>query len=237
MKMRTRVLSRTATIAGATVAAATAAAAGLAAPAYAHVEVSADKPQAGATNVTLTFVGEAESNDAGIRSERIVLPTGIAPADVTLVKAPTGWKMIVNPDGVTVGGKALPVGRDATVAIRVAKLPDAARLSFKTIETYGDGQIDRWIEIQQEGAAEPDKPAPLLKLRPAAAAAATTTPAPASAAPPTTTAAPAPVVTAQSTEDTDEDDGGATVLWLGVGALVVLAAAGAFYLRRRRGGA
>jgi uncharacterized protein YcnI len=135
----------------------------LAAPASAHVEVSADKPQAGAADVTLTFVGEAESKDAGIAAERIVLPKGISPGDVTLAKAPTGWGLTANPDGVTVGGRALAVGRAATVAITVAQLPaDATRLSFKTLVTYGDGSVDRWIEIQQEGAPEPDRPAPLL---------------------------------------------------------------------------
>ena len=62
----------------------------LAGPALAHVEVSANKTTAGATDVTLTFSGEAENDAAGIKSERVVLPAGIAPADVSLVKAPAG---------------------------------------------------------------------------------------------------------------------------------------------------
>ncbi|HEU4348145.1 MAG TPA: DUF1775 domain-containing protein [Actinoplanes sp.] len=151
-------------------------------PAFAHVQVSADKTQAGATDVTLTFDGEAENPKAGIKSERVVLPTGIAPADVSLVKAPSGWTFTRNADGFTVGGKALSTGTDARWSVKVAKLPaDQTRLSFKTLETYGDGEVSRWIEIQEPGQPEPDNPAPLLVLKPAAAAA----PASPSAAPAT----------------------------------------------------
>src|SRR5690349_8572300 len=62
-----------------------------AAPASAHVEVSADNPQPGATNVTLTFRAESESPDAGVVSMQVVLPAGIAPGDVTYVSGPAGW--------------------------------------------------------------------------------------------------------------------------------------------------
>ncbi|GID91890.1 DUF1775 domain-containing protein [Amorphoplanes digitatis] len=138
----------------------------LAAPAAAHVEVSADKAHAGATDVTLSFQGEAE-NPSGIVSERVVLPAGIAPADVTPVKTPAGWEFATTSDGFTVGGKALPANQDAEWSVKVALLPaDQTRLSFKTLETYADGEVSRWIEIQEEGAAEPANPAPLLVLQP-----------------------------------------------------------------------
>ena len=125
---------------------------GLAGPALAHVEVSADKTTAGASDVTLTFTGEAENPAAGIRSERVVLPAGIDPASVTLVKAPAGWTFTRAADGFTVGGKALRTGTDAVWKVRIAKLPDGqTRLSFKTLETYGNGDVSRWIEIQEPG--------------------------------------------------------------------------------------
>ncbi|MET8152154.1 DUF1775 domain-containing protein [Actinoplanes sp. NPDC049668] len=138
----------------------------LAVPAAAHVEVSADKAHAGATDVTLSFRGEAE-NPSGIVSERVVLPAGIAPADVTPVTMPAGWEFATTSDGFTVGGKALAKDQDAEWSVKVAALPaDETRLSFKTVETYADGEVSRWIEIQQEGAAEPADPAPLLVLQP-----------------------------------------------------------------------
>ncbi|WP_305783366.1 DUF1775 domain-containing protein [Symbioplanes lichenis] len=195
----------------------------LAGPAAAHVEVEADKDTAGATDVTLTFHGEAESGDAGIKSERVVLPEGIAPGDVTLVKAPAGWTFTPGGDGFTVGGKALKVGADAEWSVKIAKLPDGeTRLSFKTLETYGDGEVSRWIEIQEEGKDEPDNPAPLVVLKPGAPTSAT----------PSATASPAPSVApslAPSSQAVvvaepsgDEDDDGPATWWIWVLVAVVL---------------
>jgi hypothetical protein len=201
--------------------------AGLAGPALAHVEVSADKTQAGATDVTLTFTGEAENPHAGIKTERVVLPEGIAPTDVTLVKAPAGWTFARRADGFTVGGKELKTGTDAVWSVKIAKLPaDATRLSFKTLETYGDGEVDRWIEIQEPGQAEPDHPAPLLTLKPAASTAPAT---------PSTAAAivPSAAATTAQAEPASESSGGST-WWIWVVVLVVpVAVAVAIALRRR----
>ena len=50
------------------------------------------------------------------------------------VKLPSGWKFTPGEDGFTIGGKALPVGTDATWSVKITKLPDGqTRLSFKTI--------------------------------------------------------------------------------------------------------
>jgi Domain of unkown function (DUF1775) len=206
--------------------------AGLAGPALAHVEVSADKTQAGATDVTLTFTGEAENPKAGIKTERVVLPEGIAPTDVTLVKAPAGWTFTRGADGFTVGGKALKTGTDAVWSVKIAKLPaDATRLSFKTLETYGDGEVDRWIEIQEPGQAEPDHPAPLLTLK----AAASTVPATPSAAPSTAAVAPVAAATTAQAEPASNSTSGST-WWIWVVVLVALVgAAVAVAMRRRRG--
>lgn len=208
----------------------------LAVPAAAHVEVSADKTQAGAANVTLTFHGEAENDAAGIKSERVVLPEGLAPADVSLVKAPSGWAFTRTADGFTVGGKALAVGTDAEWKVKVAKLPDGQiRLSFKTLETYGDGEVSRWIEIQKEGEAEPDNPAPLVTLKPGPSTAPATTAA-TSPAPVASSAAPAPSapVTVQAEPTASTDDSSSTWwIWVVVAAAVIIGGALAL-LRRRR---
>ncbi|WP_328504349.1 DUF1775 domain-containing protein [Streptomyces sp. NBC_00457] len=143
----------------------------LAGPASAHAEVEADTPRALAENVTLTFVSEAESKGAGFTRLRVVLPDGIAPGDVSLTDAPEGWKLKTAGDGYTVVGPALKTGVDATYKIRVRQLPDAEQLVFKTVETYGDGEIFRWIELPTSGE-EPEQPAPVLKLKAAASNAA-----------------------------------------------------------------
>jgi hypothetical protein len=136
-----------------------------ASPAWAHVEVSADKTEAGATNVTVTFHGEAESTAAGIASEQVFLPGGITANQVHLAKAPAGWAFTTGPDSFTVAGTALPKGTDAQWSVVIDKLPaNVSQLVFKTIETYGDGEIVRWITEQQPGQPEPEHPAPVLKL-------------------------------------------------------------------------
>jgi hypothetical protein len=226
-----RAMVRTMTVAGA----AALAVAGLALPAFAHVEVGSDKNRVGATDVTLTFTGEAENPDAGIRLERVVLPDGIAPGDVTLVKAPAGWTFTRTADGFTVGGKALKIGTDAVWSVRVARLPaGATRLSFKTLETYGDGEIARWIEIQEPGQPEPDNPAPLLTLKPAAPA---TSPSASAAAP--APAASDPVTDASATDasaaaaDAEAASRVSPTWWIWPAVIVLLVGAGLLMARRR----
>jgi len=103
--------------------------------AAAHVEVSSDKDTGGAERATLTFDAEAENASAGIASIRVVLPQGIAPADVTLKSAPSGWKLTPGRDGYTVAGAAQPKGRNVEHSVIVAKLPNATELVFKVLVT------------------------------------------------------------------------------------------------------
>lgn len=207
----------------------------LAAPASAHVEVEADKPQAGATNVTITFTGEAESTTASIVSEQIVLPAGIPADAVTLGKAPAGWKMTPSAEGITIGGTGLKVKQDAVYSIVVAQLPsDAAQLSFKTLETYSNGEVARWIEIPQAGQPEPENPAPTLKLTGATSA----TPSASAAETPSSSAAETPSSPAPATQAAAQsDDAGSSagpIIALVAGIVVVVGLA-VFFFRRRRG--
>jgi uncharacterized protein YcnI len=205
---------------------------GVAGPALAHVEVSADATTAGASNVTLTFTGEAENPAAGIRSERVVLPAGIAPASVTLVKAPAGWTFTRAADGFTVAGAALKTGTDAVWKVKIAQLPAGqTRLSFKTLETYGNGAVSRWIEIQEPGQDEPDNPAPLVKLKPGPSTAPADVPsseAPDSATPTiVVTSAPAPAAAAASAGRSH------TWIWIAGGVLLIVVLGLGLLLGRR----
>jgi hypothetical protein len=224
--------------------AAAAAVFGLAGPALAHVEVSADKTTAGASNVTLTFTGEAENPAAGIRSERVVLPPGIDPASVTLVKAPAGWTFARADDGFTVSGAALKTGTDAVWAVKIAKLPDGqTRLSFKTVETYGNGDVSRWIEIQEAGQPEPDNPAPLVTLKPGRSTAPADVPSSApDSATPTIVVTSAPAVAGAPTATGPESaaatgDGGSSTWWIWVVLAALLVGALVVALIRRRAAA
>ncbi|MDI2127243.1 DUF1775 domain-containing protein [Yinghuangia seranimata] len=158
----------------------------LAGPAYAHNEVSASDSHALATDVTLTFGAEAESTSTGIVALRVELPQGIAPSDVTYLTGPEGWALAPSTGGYTVGGPALKVGTDASYQVKVRQLPDASSLTFKTLQAYADGRVDRWIDAPGAGADHGDttgKPAPTLRLQPALPGATPMPPAAPSAAP------------------------------------------------------
>jgi uncharacterized protein YcnI len=206
----------------------------LAGTAFAHVEVSADNPQAGATNVVVTFDAAAESDSAGITKIEVVLPEGITTDQVTLDDAPSGWTLKTTSKGYTVGGKALGVGTNAEHSVTIARLPNEESLVFRTLVTYANGDVDRWIEPPTASNPDPANPAPVLELEPAA-------PAPTTAAP--TTAAPTivggttnDVITAAPTPPAAApgDDDGPSWWWL-LGLALVAAVVVAVVMMRRRG--
>ncbi|MFC9424669.1 DUF1775 domain-containing protein [Streptomyces sp. NPDC056987] len=195
--------------AGAVLLAASAVVLATATTAAAHAEVTASDPRALARDVTLEFTSEAESAEAGIAKLRVVLPEGIPVDAVSLKSAPKGWKFTRTEDGYDLAGTALATGTDAEHSVTVKQLPDAKTLAFKTIETYGDGEVSRWIELPRAGEEKPDNIAPILELKPAAEGA---TPidqgAGPSASPSPSVTASAPSPTATPAED-GADDGAA----------------------------
>ncbi len=194
--------------------------------AFAHVEVEADPAVAGAANAVLTFSAEAESPTSGIKSVEIVLPAGIAPADVTLTKAPSGWKLTPTAKGYTVAGPALPKGTNAVHAVKVVRLPDQTTLVFKALVTYANADIDRWIEEPSTANPNPDHPTPILKLK----AGASPTAAPTTTAPAPTTAE----VTATLSPAAAPATGDSSWIWSLLIAILVAAAVLAVLLARRR---
>ncbi|WP_371655998.1 MULTISPECIES: DUF1775 domain-containing protein [unclassified Streptomyces] len=205
-------------------------------PALAHVEVESEGAQALAQNVKVSFDAESESTTAGITELRVVLPQGIAPGDVKLAEGPKDWQLTADPDGYTVKGPAIAPGKNAQYAITVRQLPDAAELAFKTLQTYSDKRVDRWIEV----GANSESPAPVLKLKPAAqgakpAAGSTPSGSPTASAPVTATASPRTTPAEASAKADKDDDGGLSAgAWTGIGVgAVVLVGAAVYFVRRR----
>ncbi|WP_328731877.1 YcnI family protein [Streptomyces caniferus] len=213
----------------------------LAGTAYAHAEVTADTPRALAEDVKLTFTSEAESDSAGFTQLRIVLPKGIAPGDVSLDKGPKGWKMSTNADGYTLAGPKLPVGTDAEHTIKVRQLPDAKQLVFRTVETYSDGKLSRWIEVPH-GGEEPEQPAPVLKLKAARPGATPVKPSPSDTPSPRTTPSPKSSSVPSSTSEAsgeknasaEKDSSSSAPLIAAAAAGLVVIGAGGWWLVRRR---
>jgi uncharacterized protein len=188
----------------ATVAALAGAAVVLAAvPAFAHVTVQpATAAKGGYTTVAFKVPNE-QDNASTIKLE-VNLPTDHPIASVSIQPVP-GWTAqvtqsklatpIKTDDGtidqavtkITWSGGKIAPGQFQQFPVSFGPLPsDTDSLAFKALQTYDNGDVVRWIEIPQAGQAEPQNPAPTLKLTAAAddgaASAATGTPAPAPAA-------------------------------------------------------
>lgn len=213
----------------------------LVAPASAHTTATAEPATAGAQNAVVSFYAAAESTKAGITSLKIVLPQGIAPTDVTYVDGPAGWALQPDAEGYVVSGPPVAVGRDVQHRVRVKQLPLVPALVFKVLQTYSDGQIDRWIEVPSGANANPENPAPVVQLAAPPggfpSGAVSNVPTPASTGHAGTADAPNPEPTNPPTaSDQDEDDSGSPLPWVIVGvAVLALIAGGAFlYTRRKR---
>jgi uncharacterized protein YcnI len=100
-----------------------------------------------------------------------------------LVEPVAGWtisvrtislaKPLVTDDGqftqavseVIWSGGRIPPGQFQDFSLSADPLPQgAAQLTFKTIQTYSNGDVVRWIDVPASGQPEPDHPAPQLTL-------------------------------------------------------------------------
>ncbi|WP_181808062.1 YcnI family protein [Streptomyces shenzhenensis] len=231
-----RALRRAATVTALT-AASVLAAAGAAA---AHVTVHPESYAKGATDGLLTFRVPNEEDTAATTKVQVYLPTD-HPVLGVLVTPHDGWtakvtttklKTPVKTDDGTIteavsevtwtGGK-IGAGEYEDFDIAFGQLPeDTDQLTFKTLQTYSDGKVVRWIEQAQSGD-EPENPAPTLKLTAAGDEAAASS-------------APAAKTGAKATAAADSSD--STARGLGVAGLIVGAlglAAAAFAVVRTRG--
>ncbi|MFF9407585.1 YcnI family protein [Streptomyces anandii] len=174
---RARALRRAGTVT-ALAAAGILAAAGVAS---AHVTVHPESYAKGATDGVLTFRVPNEEDSASTTKVQVFLPTD-HPLLGVLVTPQDGWtakvtetklKTPVKTDDGTItdavseitwtGGKIGP-GQYQDFDVAFGQLPDdAGQLAFKTLQTYSDGKVVRWIE-ETQGGEEPENPAPVLKL-------------------------------------------------------------------------
>ncbi|NBE53501.1 DUF1775 domain-containing protein [Streptomyces sp. YC537] len=218
-------------------------------PASAHVEVEAEGARALDQKVTLAFNAESESDKAGITKLEVILPKGLAPADITYKSGPQGWKLAPTDRGYTVSGPPVPTGKDAAYAVVVRQLPDAKALAFKTLQTYDDGRIDRWIEIEEPGEHDHSddtghgSPAPMLELAAAAPGAEPVSPdssTPESPATDSPSTDPAPADkddkddNKKQADAQQQDDDSSPVVPLAIGAVVLVAVGVGIWLFRRR---
>ena len=202
-------------------------------PASAHVEASADGAQAGAGPVTVSFLAEAESTTAGIVGAKTQLPANVLPEWVSLASGPAGWTLAATSDGYEVGGPDIGPGVDLEFSITIGQLPRAiTELPLKTLLRYSDGREDAWIELPTPDNPQPERPAPIIAVAPAAPEVTTAPPSSAPSTPSaesTTSAEPREVA-----QSSTEDDSTSTGLIVAIAVLVVAALAGGLWFWRSR---
>lgn len=150
--------------------------------AFAHVTVHPDSYAKGATDGVLTFRVPNEEDTADTTKVQVFLPTD-HPVLGVLVTPQDGWTAKVTTtklktpvktdDGtitdavsqITWSGGRIRSGEYQDFDVAFGQLPDDTdQLGFKTLQTYSDGKVVRWIEETHKGAEEPESPAPVLKL-------------------------------------------------------------------------
>ncbi|MEW1584709.1 YcnI family protein [Micromonospora vinacea] len=214
---------------------------GFAGPASAHVTVNPkEATQGGYARVAFRVPNESDS--ASTVKLEVVLPENAPVGSVSTMPVP-GWTVATEKRKVdppievhgsqlteaiskitwTASGDAgVKPGQFQEFPVSLGPLPQVESMVFKTLQTYSDGNISRWIDEPAPGAEEPEHPAPVLTLAAAAAPAGSATPTAAVASP----------------DDDDDDDGNGLAVGLGVAGLVAglagLALGGLAFARTRR---
>ena len=156
----------------------------LSSPAFAHVSVQPEGTAAKGGYAVIDFKVPNERDDASTTKLEVNFPTDHPLASV-MPQPMDGWKI-----KVTKSKLAKPIemhgekidrgrlqghldrggqGRRARLLPEVPRLrghaaEDADELVFKALQTYSDKEVVRWIEVQKDGAEEPENPAPVLAL-------------------------------------------------------------------------
>jgi uncharacterized protein YcnI len=150
-------------------------------PALAHITITPGSASPGSVAV-LTFHVPNEEATAYTTRVDIRVPTD-HPIAQLLVKPVAGWtvsvrtitlaKPLVTDDGrftqavseVIWSGGRIPPGQFQDFSVSADPLPQGvSQLTFKTIQTYSNGDVVRWIDVPAAGQPEPDHPAPQLTL-------------------------------------------------------------------------
>ncbi len=130
------------------------------------------------------------------------------------------------------GGEVLP-GEFQEFSVSVGPLPEADQLIFNALQTYEGGEVVRWIEPTPAGGEEPEFPAPVLTLIPAAGEGETPTTTQDSATTAESTGTTAAAVSDGNREDDDDSDGNGLALVALIVAIVGTALGAAALFRKR----
>jgi uncharacterized protein YcnI len=153
----------------------------VAGPAAAHVEIEPESAAKGSTS-SFSFRVPTEKDNASTVGLEVTFPTDHPIPNVSVLVKP-GWTFTVEKQPLPkpvktefgevtqtvskitwTGGQIPPDGYDL-FTVRGGPLPkDVSKLEFKAAQTYSDGEVVQWNEPTVKGGAEPEHPAPVLKL-------------------------------------------------------------------------
>ncbi|WP_406494010.1 YcnI family protein [Streptomyces sp. NBC_01604] len=160
----------------------------LSSPAFAHVSVQPEGAAAKGGYAVVDFKVPNERDNASTTKLEVNFPTD-HPLSSVMPEPMAGWDIKITKSKLdkpidnhgeqltevvtkvtwTATGKGIEPGYFEKFPVSVGALPeDADELVFKAIQTYSNKEVVRWIEEQQEGAEEPENPAPVLALSAAA---------------------------------------------------------------------
>ena len=154
----------------------------VAGPAAAHVSIDPESAPKGSTT-KFSFQVPNEKDNASTVGLEVTFPADHPIASVSVLQK-AGWtfaiekqplpKPIKSPFGGEVteavskitwtGGEIQPDAFDL-FTVRAGPLPkNVNQLEFQASQTYSDGEVVQWNEPTVKGGAEPEHPAPVLKL-------------------------------------------------------------------------
>ncbi|MFF0435121.1 YcnI family protein [Streptomyces sp. NPDC004327] len=156
--------------------------------AFAHVSVQPQGQAAKGGYATVNLKVPNERDNASTVKVELSFPTDHPLASVMPQPVP-GWKVEVTKAKLakplemhgnkineavskvtwTADGSKIGPGQFQQFPLSLGQLPeDTDRLVLKALQTYDNNEVVRWIEEPKDGAAEPENPAPVLKLSAAA---------------------------------------------------------------------
>ncbi|MET7485004.1 YcnI family protein [Streptomyces sp. NPDC005538] len=165
----------------------------LSSPAFAHVSVQPEGAAVKGGYAVVDFKVPNERDDASTTKLEVTFPTDHPLASV-MPEPISGWTVKVTKSKLakpaemhgetiteavtkvtwTATGKGVEPGYFQKFPVSVGMLPtDTDQLVFKALQTYSDKEVVRWIEVQKDGAEEPENPAPVLELTAASTSGAT----------------------------------------------------------------
>ncbi|MBQ1074813.1 YcnI family protein [Micromonospora sp. C31] len=160
---------------------------GFAAPASAHVTVNPQEASQGGYG-RFAFRVPNESDTASTTKLEVVLPENAPVGSVSTMPVP-GWTVTVQKRKVdppvevhgsqlsevvsrltwtATGDAGVEPGQFQEFPVSMGPLPQVETMVFKALQTYSDGNVQRWIEEPLPGGEEPESPAPVLALTAAA---------------------------------------------------------------------